>query len=91
MTDEARLACALERFRLSHGNFPNALTNLAPEFIPSVPVEIVNGQPYHYRRLDDGSFILYSVGMDLRDDGGVNDPNLSASKQHDWVWRYPAR
>ena len=91
VTDHTRLACALERFRLARGAYPEALAELAPEFIAAVPVEIVNGEPYRYRRTDDGSFLLYSVGTDLRDDGGVIDPKASASKQADWVWRYPAK
>ena len=62
-----------------------------PEFLPALPVEIVNGEPYRYRRTDDGSFVLYSVGLDLRDDGGVIDPKKSAKEQADWVWRYPAK
>lgn len=90
LTDQARLACALERFRLGHGEFPQSLAELAPEFIPQVPVEIVNGEPYHYRITDDGGFVLYSVGMDLRDDGGVIGSKLRA-KRRDWVWRYPAK
>lgn len=91
MTDHARLACALERFRLARGSYPETLAELAPEFIPGIPAEIVNGEPYRYRRSEDGSFVLYSVGADLRDDGGVLAPKLSASKQADWVWRYPAK
>lgn len=91
MTDHARLACALERFRLARGTYPETLAELAPEFISAVPAEIVNGEPYRYRRTDDGNFVLHSVGADLRDDGGVIDPKLSASKQADWVWRYPAK
>ena len=90
VTDQARLACALERFRLTRGAFPQALSELVPDFIPGVPVEIVNGEPYRYRRSDDGSFLLYSVGSDLRDDDGVTDPKVSTSNQADWVWRYPA-
>ena len=91
MTDLALVACALERFRLARGNYPKALAELAPEFLPGIPVEIVNGEPYRYRRTDDGSFVLYSVGTDLRDDGGVIDPKKKTSKQDDWVWRYPAK
>ena len=91
ITDQARLACALERCRLARRAYPETLAELAPEFIPAIPAEIVNGEPYRYRRADDGSFLLYSVGTDLRDDDGVIDPKLSASKQADWVWRYPAK
>jgi hypothetical protein len=88
--DEARLACALERFRLKRGSFPENLAELAPDFLPRVPVEIVNGEPYHYRRSDDGNFLLYSVGTDLVDDGGAIDPRHGVTSQKDWVWRYPA-
>jgi hypothetical protein len=91
VTDEARLACALERFYLARGNYPEEIKELVPDFLPVLPVEIVNGQPYHYHRTEDGRFVLYSVGTDLRDDGGVFDPKLSASKQADWVWSYPAK
>jgi len=87
-TNHCRLACALERFRLARGDYPDRLEDLVPKFLPSLPVEIVNGEPYHYRRLANGRFVLYSVGTDLKDDGGEIDPN--AKKQKDWVWRYPA-
>ncbi|EDY21986.1 hypothetical protein CfE428DRAFT_0111 [Chthoniobacter flavus Ellin428] len=91
MTDETRLACALERFRQARGEFPQTLGELTPQFIDRVPADVVNGEPYHYRLTDDGSFVLYSVGTNLRDDGGVIDPGLKWSKQLDWVWRYPAK
>jgi hypothetical protein len=90
-TDHARLACALERVRLARGSYPATLDELVPEFLPAVPMEVVNGKPYQYRRTDDGSFVLYSVAMNLRDDGGIIDPKLSVSKQLDWVWRYPTK
>jgi hypothetical protein len=88
-TDQTRIACALERFRLARGAYPETLTELAPAFIPAVPVEIMNGESYRYRRTDDGKFLLYSVASNLRDDHGVPAPGLSAQKQPDWVWRYP--
>ena len=90
MTDHARLACALERFRIARGGFPATLAELSPEFIPALPAEIVNGEPYRYRRSGNVSFVLYTVGTDLRDDG-VIDPKASAAKQTDWVWRLPAK
>ena len=66
----ARVACGLERFRLAHGDYPETLDALAPQFITSLPHDIVNGQPLHYRRTETGQFILYSVGWDEKDDGG---------------------
>jgi hypothetical protein len=88
-TDHIRIACALERFRMEKGVYPAALAELAPEFLVEIPSEIVNGEPYRYRRTNYGGFVLYSVGMDLHDDGGVVDPALKPRKQKDWVFTYP--
>ncbi|HYT59673.1 MAG TPA: hypothetical protein VEL06_05855, partial [Haliangiales bacterium] len=59
--DQAALACALERFRLANGQFPEKLDALAPRFIDRIPNDVISGQPLKYRRLDEGKFLLYSV------------------------------
>jgi hypothetical protein len=90
--DQAALACALERFRLANGQFPDTLAALTPRFISRAPNDVITGQPYKYRRADDGPFILYSVGWNEKDDGGVPGKNsLFDSKEGDWVWSYPAK
>jgi hypothetical protein len=58
----ARTACALERYRLAHGKYPETLDALAPQFIAKVPHDPIGGQPLHYRPTENGQFILYSVG-----------------------------
>jgi hypothetical protein len=63
-------AIALERCRIRHGSYPEALPNLIPEFLASPLVDFMNGKPLRYRRTDDGHFVLYSVGLDCIDDGG---------------------
>ncbi len=94
--NEARIAIALERHRLKHGEFPEKLDALAPEFMAKVPHDIINGEPLHYRRTGDGLFVLYSVGWNMKDDGGEvawgkgKTPALDFN-QGDWVWRYPAK
>ena len=92
--DFARVACALERYRLANGQFPESLEVLAPKFIGKLPQDIINDQPLKYRRTDDGQFVLYSVGWNETDDGGtvalMKSGNADWSKG-DWVWRYPAR
>ena len=61
--DLARVACALERYRLAHGEYPESLDALVPQFIDHLPHDIINGQPLHYRRTDDGnSFSIPSAG-----------------------------
>ena len=91
----ARLACALERYRLMHGEYPETLDTLAPQFIEKLPHDVINGQPLHYRRTDDGQFVLYSVGWNETDDGGVvgfykNSGTVNINIG-DWVWRYPSK
>jgi hypothetical protein len=92
--DLARIACALERYRLANGQFPETLEALAPKLIEKLPHDIINGQPLKYRRTDDGQFILYSVGWNETDDGGTlgltKNGNVDWHKG-DWIWRYPAR
>jgi hypothetical protein len=88
----ARAACALERFRLAHGKYPETLDALAPQFIAKVPHDPISGQPLHYRPTDDGQFILYSVGWNEKDDGGFVALTKGGSvdvDSGDWVWRYP--
>ena len=64
-------AIALQQFYNSNGNkFPDALTELSPKFIGSVPNDPFDGQPLRYRKAGAG-FLLYSIGPDLKDDGGV--------------------
>ena len=94
--DLARVAIALECYRLAHGEYPATLEPLAPKFIPELPHDIINGQPLHYHRTADGQFVLYSVGWNEKDDGGTvaltkgRSPRLDIN-EGDWVWRYPAK
>ena len=92
--DLARVACALERYRLANGQYPEALDALTPQFIEQLPHYIINGQPLHYRRTDSGQFILYSVGWNGTDDGGrvvLTKTGSVDREKGDWVWSYPAK
>lgn len=101
-SDMASVACALERYRLAHGDYPATLDAIAPQFIDKVPHDIINGQPLHYRRTDDpppqgsgaaaGRFVIYSVGWNEKDDGGtvvVKKSGTPDIEQGDWVWQIP--
>ena len=90
--DLARVACALERYRLAHGDFPESLEVLAPQFIDKLPHDLINGRPLLYRRTEAGGFVLYSVGWDETDDGGrvvLSKGGSVDSKKGDWVWPSP--
>ena len=48
----AAIAIAVERFRRKHGELPETLDALAPEFIGRVPDSIFNEGPFDYTRGD---------------------------------------
>ena len=82
----ALTACALERHWLAHGNYPEHLAELVPSYLDKVPLDIIDGQPLRYRRTDDGKFVLYSIGLDGKDDGGKPiDPKHKDSAES-WFW-----
>jgi len=65
----ARLSAALAVYRAEHGRYPDKLDALAPGLIQAVPGDPFNDKPLTYRLTDKG-YILYSVGKDMKDDGG---------------------
>ena len=101
MVDETVIACALERYRLAHGEYPETLEALAPQFIAQVPHDVIGGGPLKYHRTDDGRFVLYSIGWNEKDDGGVMSKPDGGShpewgpqpryEEGDWVWEYPQK
>lgn len=92
--DLARVACALERHRLAHGQYPETLDDLTPQLIEKLPHDLINGEPLRYQRPGEGRFVLYSVGWNEKDDGGIvslrADNGRVDINQGDWVWKYPA-
>ncbi len=68
----ARVGLALERYRMAKGEYPATLAELAPEFLREVPLDIFTGKPLLYRT-EPGGATIYSVGPNLKDDGGVED------------------
>jgi hypothetical protein len=91
--DCAVIACALERYRREHGQFPESLGALQPQFVEKLPHDIINGQPLKYHRTETGQYVLYSVGWNESDDGGVvgvaKKGDDTSRSQGDWVWRLP--
>jgi hypothetical protein len=88
-------AIALKRYQLRHQTYPGDLNALAPEFLPEVPRDPVDGHPLRYQMLPNGAFLLYSIGSDNVDNGG--DPNAAPGSKsvqwqraRDWVWPQPA-
>ena len=86
-------AIGLKRHELRHGKLPATLAALVPEFLPSLPRDFMDGQPLRYRLNGNGTFLLYSVGDDVQDDGGDAFPKTAHRDDpshlwngRDWVW-----
>ena len=60
---------AVYRYQATNGTFPAELRQLTPQYLPTPPLDVFSGEPLTYARTDDG-FLLYSVGENLKDDGG---------------------
>ncbi len=67
--DLARLAFALAAYHADHGTCPAKLADLVPKYAAAVPKDIFAAADLHYQ-LEGGGYLLYSVGMNGKDDGG---------------------
>lgn len=65
---------AIELFRLRHGRLPDNLHELMPGCLAVLPIDPYSGRPLKYRVMPEDTdvppFLLYSVGMNGKDDGG---------------------
>lgn len=84
--DHAFIACALERFRLARSEYPSDLPSLNPGFADRLPHAIIEGDCFHYQRIDACHFTLYSLGWNRRDKAALDSSNNSPADCRDWVW-----
>lgn len=75
-----RVALGLMRFKRASGTYPDTLDALVPSYLAALPQDPFTLKPFIYRRDGDG-YVLYSVGMDFKDDGGKD------KDMEDLVWR----
>jgi hypothetical protein len=80
--DQARIACELERYRRAKGSYPGQLNDLGT----ALPNDVIGGKPLRYRRTQDGGYVLYSLGWNAIDDGGLPGHGDHAIRKGDWVW-----
>ncbi|MBN9693723.1 MAG: ABC transporter permease subunit [Verrucomicrobia bacterium] len=80
--NQAILACALERYRLTHGDYPSSLAQLVPRFLNQVLPDVPHGRPMHYQRESRDRYVLRGFGSN-----GVNDQDKPRSD--DWLWAFP--
>jgi hypothetical protein len=92
-------SCALERYRLAHGSYPERMAEVAVFLAGQTPRDPIDGEPLRYVRTSPDTYKLYSIGLNARDDGGTEyvpeRPKKGAPAVHhrltdvppgDWVW-----
>ena len=65
-----KVACALAEYRAVEGGYPESLDALHPTYLDEIPVDFYADAPLKYRRVGE-AFLLYSVGANGKDDGGL--------------------
>ena len=78
----SRIALAIERFRRDHsGVLPRSLKELVPTYLSDVPMDPASGHEILYRQ-QAGAYVIYSVGVDGKDDrGDLNSELLQVIKR----------
>ena len=66
------LALATSAYQADHEAYPDSLEDLTPNFISHIPTDPFSGKPMKMASVK-GGLILYSVGPDLRDNGGTKE------------------
>jgi hypothetical protein len=94
-TELAIVACAIERYHLKNGNYPDSLDTLVPEFIEKVPADLMNPEnPLQYiKGNSEDRYRIYSIGKNQTDEGGKvalknGKTAVDNPKEGDWVWGY---
>ena len=79
----ARIALAIERYRLAAGSLPDTLADLVPAYLDAVPTDPFDGNELRYKKLETG-FVVYSIGEDLSDEGGKEKPSRRTKESPNW-------
>jgi len=86
---------SLIRYKLANGKFPVTLAECDAKFLPAQPVDPFSGKPLVYKQ-EGAGFILYSIGENMKDDGGKPEPcdatpGVKEKKEWDLVWKFDAK
>ena len=76
------IALALAIYHADNDGYPDSLDDLAPDYLDEIGDDVFSGQPYVYVTTD-GGYLLYSVGMNLTDDGGLTGDEGPAADDED--------
>lgn len=102
--DATTAIIAMHLFKRERGRWPASLDEMVPQWLPALPVDMYDGKPLRYAAPTTPSDQprLYSIGSDLVDHGGVQDParpfmgslprRVPNAEPADWLfWPAPER
>ncbi len=77
-------------YHADRGAYPAKLSDLVPKYVEQVPKDIFNDSDLRYR-LEGQGYLLYSVGVNGKDDGAKSyDDRKTNEDWDDLVVRVPA-
>ncbi|MDQ7781159.1 MAG: hypothetical protein RDV41_15800 [Planctomycetota bacterium] len=88
--DILMLGVAVLIYESRNGSLPASLADLIPDPLARLPVDPFTGDSYIYRKTKDG-FMVYSVGENLKDDGGTPYDPSEGPGEGDISFRVPGR
>jgi hypothetical protein len=74
-------ALALRQYQIAHGGYPASLADLRAAGGWAIPDDPFSGKPLIYRR-EGAGYLVYSVGGDLKDNGGIIDYETALKLAH---------
>ena len=77
-----RALLAMKAFKVEKGRLPETLDELVPEYLDAVPLDDFDGKPLRYNAEKK---VIYSVGKDLKDAGGMTKEEQKAW----WIEEHP--
>jgi hypothetical protein len=69
-----RTGLAVEAYRRQHGQYPERLEQLVPEFLPAVPVDPRDGQPLRIKRVAGGVVLYAHLDSEATENRNVGHP-----------------
>ena len=86
--DAILLALACHRYHKANHEWPTSLDQLVGKWLKDTPIDRINGEPLKFR-IKENAPVIYSVGQDGDDDGGVNPASGIAWRDKnvdgDWI------
>ena len=73
-----QVGLALHMFWQDHRRYPETLADLIPRYLPSIPKDPFDAKPLRYR-LDSKGFRVWSIGANLKDNGGIQADDITLS------------